>query len=136
MPLLANDKRNHKTTMAFPALCAKGSMVDDVGMLVFHLLFDSCYTIHWFGREKNIETDWVTLKIYQPKHAIPDCSICIDCKNLSDQTFMLCSEMKSCASTAMLPSITESKFLCISSRFWRDMKIMERWTELEDNNDT
>ena len=87
-PLSANDKRNHKTTVAFPALCAKGSMIDDVGMLVFHLLFDSCYTIHWFGREKNIETDWVTLKIYQPKHAIPDCSICIDCKNLSDQTFM------------------------------------------------
>ena len=53
MPLLANDKRNHKTTVAFPALCANGSMIDD--LLVFHLLmFDSCDTIHWIcAREKN-----------------------------------------------------------------------------------
>ena len=55
MPLSANDKRNHKTTMAFPALCAKGSMIDDVGMLAFHLLFDSCYTIHGLDERKTLK---------------------------------------------------------------------------------
>ena len=49
MPLLVNNKRNHKTTVAFPALCAKGSIIDE--LLVFHLVFDS---IHWIcTREKN-----------------------------------------------------------------------------------
>ena len=95
--------------MGFPALCAQGSMMDE--LLVYHLLFDSCYTIHWICTRENLEMDWVTLKIYQPKHAIPDCSICIDCKNLSDQTFLLCSEVQSCASTAMMSSIAETTFL-------------------------
>ena len=86
-----------------------------------------------FGRDKKNWIDWVTLKTYQPKHAISDRSICIDCKNLSNQIFTLYSEMQNCASHVPINRRIKV-FFCILSGIWSDMKIMEMWTEFKDKN--